>query len=80
MAIKLYPNDYQQGAQNTPIKLTEKHVIGFMLAYCDNDSSEVREHFMGSHEVKPMNGDRNRGFIDADVFGKITLLPKSDVS
>ncbi|MCP4059513.1 MAG: sugar-binding protein, partial [Pseudoalteromonas sp.] len=51
---------------------------GFMLAYCDNDGSEVREHFMGSHEVQPVNGDRNRGFIDADVFGKITLLPKSN--
>jgi len=33
---------------------------------------------MGSHEVQPVNGDRNRGFIDADVFGKITLLPKSN--
>ncbi|WP_324738123.1 CBM9 family sugar-binding protein [Pseudoalteromonas sp. CuT4-3] len=77
VAIKLYPNDYQEGAVNTPITLNEKQVIGFMLAYCDNDGSEVREHFMGSHEVQPVNGDRNRGFIDADVFGKITLLPKS---
>ena len=76
VAIKLYPNDFQQGAQNTPLKLTEKQVIGFMLAYCDNDGSKVREHFMGSHEVQPVNGSRNLGYIDADVFGKITLLPK----
>ncbi|MCQ8879310.1 CBM9 family sugar-binding protein [Pseudoalteromonas shioyasakiensis] len=76
VAIKLYPNDYQEGAQNTPLKLTATQVIGFMLAYCDNDGSKVREHFMGSHEVQPVNGDRNRGFIDADVFGEITLLPK----
>jgi hypothetical protein len=76
VAIKLYPNNYQEGVKNTPITLTEKQVIGFMLAYCDNDGSEVREHFMGSHAVKPVNGSRNRGFIDANVFGKITLLPK----
>lgn len=74
VAIKLYPNNYEEDGQNTPIKLTEKQVIGFMLAYCDNDGSKVREHFMGSHEVQPVNGDRNRGFIDADVFGKITLV------
>ncbi|MDP2636296.1 MULTISPECIES: CBM9 family sugar-binding protein [unclassified Pseudoalteromonas] len=76
VAIKLYPNDYQEGTQNTPLKLTPKQVVGFMLAYCDNDGSKVREHFMGSHDVQPVNGSRNLGYIDADVFGKITLLPK----
>ncbi|MBE0456415.1 CBM9 family sugar-binding protein [Pseudoalteromonas prydzensis] len=78
VAIKLYPNDYQEGAPNTPLKLTAKQVIGFMLAYCDNDGSEVREHFMGSHEIQPVNGSRNLGYIDASVFGKITLLPKNN--
>lgn len=75
VAIKLYSNDYQEGKQNTPLVLSAKDVIGFMIAYCDNDGSETREHFMGSHEVEPLNGDRNRGFIDASVFGNITLVP-----
>ena len=48
--------------------------MGFMLAYCDNDGSPEREHFVGSHEITPVNGDKNLGFIDASVFGKITLV------
>lgn len=78
VAITLYPNDYQEGAQNIPLKLTSKQVIGFMLAYCDNDGSDIREHFMGSHEIQPINGSRNLGYIIADVFGKITLLAKQE--
>ncbi|MGO2478043.1 MAG: CBM9 family sugar-binding protein [Pseudoalteromonas sp.] len=73
VAIKLYANDYKQDGKNTPLTLTADKVIGFMLAYCDNDGSEVREHFMGSHEITPVNGNRNLGFINADVFGQITL-------
>lgn len=76
VAIKLFPNSYQENSNNTPLVLDEHRVIGFMLAYCDNDGSEAREHFMGSHEIQAVNGDKNRGYIDADVFGKLTLLPK----
>lgn len=73
VAIKLYPNDFKEGQQDKPLLLTPNKVIGFMLAYCDNDGSPVREHFMGSHEITPVNGDKNRGFIDASVFGRMTL-------
>jgi hypothetical protein len=75
VAIKLYANDYQEGEDNTPLALNPRDVIGFMLAYCDNDGSEVREHFMGSHDITPVDGSKNRGYIDASVFGKIVLLP-----
>ena len=47
--------------------------MGFMLAYCDNDGSDVREHFMGDHDFPAQNGSKNLGYITADVFGKITL-------
>ena len=73
VAIKLYPNDFKEGQEDKPLLLTPNKVIGFMLAYCDNDGSPVREHFMGSHEIPSVNGDKNRGFIDANVFGHITL-------
>ena len=33
-----------------------------------------REHFIGDVDVEPVNGDRNRGYIDASVFGTIHLL------
>jgi hypothetical protein len=44
-----------------------------MLAYWDDDSSNIREHFMGSHKIKPVKGDTNRGWIDANIFGNIRL-------
>ncbi|WP_371189100.1 sugar-binding protein [Thalassotalea maritima] len=48
--------------------------LGFMLAYCDNDGSKEREHFLGSTEITPVNGDKNLGYKTADVFGKLLLV------
>ena len=45
-----------------------------MLAYCDNDGSLEREAFVGSTEITPINGDKNLGYITADVFEKLTLV------
>ena len=55
--------------------LTVGKIMGFMLAYCDNDGSDEREHFIGSHDIEPVNGDKNLGYIDARVFGSIRLGP-----
>jgi hypothetical protein len=73
VAIKLFPDNYSDDRPLPPITLKPEQKIGFMLAYCDNDGSHTREHFMGSHKIKPINGDTNRGWIDADVFGNISL-------
>lgn len=48
--------------------------IGLMVAYCDADDANGRQHFLGDVEIEPVNGDRNRGYIDASVFGKATLV------
>jgi len=48
--------------------------MGFMLAYGDADGADGRQHFMGDVEIEPLNGDKNRGYIDASVFGEIILL------
>ena len=45
--------------------------IGFAIAYCDNDTSENRENFFGSVVVD--GNDKNRGWIDATIFGTIIL-------
>jgi hypothetical protein len=73
VAIKLYPDNYTDSKPLPAITLKPEQKIGFMLAYCDNDGSETREHFMGSHKIEPVNGDTNRGWIDANVFGEISL-------
>jgi hypothetical protein len=73
VAIKLFPDNYSDTQPLPSITLKPEQKIGFMLAYCDNDASATREHFMGSHKIEPVNGDTNRGWIDANVFGKINL-------
>jgi hypothetical protein len=45
-----------------------------MLAYCDNDGSKEREHFIGSHKISAVNGNKNLGYIDASVFGELNLI------
>jgi hypothetical protein len=47
-------------------KLKAGEEIGFMIAYCDNDASIEREHFIGSIPVE--GEDKNRGWIDAGIF------------
>lgn len=74
VSMSLYPGTYRDDKPVPPVKLNADKTIGFMLAYCDNDSSENREHFMASVDVEPVDGDKNRGWIDASVFGKITLV------
>jgi len=56
-----------------PVKLVAGKELGFMMAYCDNDGGPARENFFGSEDIAPVNGDRNRGWIDASVFGRLIL-------
>jgi hypothetical protein len=72
VAIDLYPDTYRDDADdNTLVKLHAGKIIGLMVAYCDNDGSEQRENFVGS-EFAP-GEDKNRGWIDAGLFGKLLL-------
>ena len=48
--------------------------MGLMVVYCDADDSNGRQLFIGDTEVEPVNGDRNRGYIDASTFGSLTLV------
>lgn len=57
-----------------PVQLTLGKVMGFMLAYCDNDGSIERESFIGSTDIKAINGNKNLGYITADVFQKLKLI------
>lgn len=75
VALTIYDQHFDETKDtNDPVELGSGKIMGFMLAYCDNDGSDTREHFMGSEQIKPVNGDRNRGYIDASVFGKIRLV------
>jgi hypothetical protein len=72
LAIDIYGDNYVDGAaDNTPVELYVGKVLGIMLAYCDNDGSELRENFIGSETV--VEGAKDRGWIDAGLFGQLVL-------
>ncbi len=77
--IAVFGDDYRdpgggEAAPVLPTRLAAGKTIGFMVAYCDADGTDGRQHFVGDVEIPPVNGDRNRGYIDASVFGRITLV------
>ena len=72
LAIDIYREDYVDGSNdNRPVKLAAGKTMGLMLAYCDNDGSEIRENFIGSETVP--HGAKDRGWIDAGLFGELVL-------
>lgn len=77
--VAVYPDTYKdEYAPNepavSPVKLAEGKKIGFMTAYCDSDGPNGRDHFIGDINVPAVNGDKNRGYIDAGVFGVLELV------
>lgn len=70
--ISLFSDNYKENEQNIPLKLHLGKTIGFALAYCDNDTSKTRENFIGSIYVE--GNDKNRGWIDANIFGTLELI------
>jgi hypothetical protein len=72
LAIDIYSDDYvDDAADNRPVGLSAGKVLGLMVAYCDNDGSELRENFVGSEAVP--SGPKDRGWIDAGLFGALVL-------
>lgn len=72
IALHLYTDRYNIDSVNIPVKLFEGKSIGFAIAYNDNDKSPERENMIGNIDIKA-NPDKNRGWIDAGVFGKLIL-------
>lgn len=76
IAIDIYDDEYVDGSgDNVPVVLYAGKVMGLMLAYCDNDGSELRENFIGSESVP--DGPKDRGWIDAGLFGSLILVDEN---
>ena len=76
IALKVFDDNYRFAHQEeqVPITLEKNMQLGFMLAYCDADYGD-REHMISSHDITPVNGDKNLGYKDASVFDTLLLLP-----
>jgi len=72
LAIDVYSDKYVDGSdENVPIVLSAGKVMGLMIAWCDNDGSELRENFIGTESAPGEKKDR--GWIDAGLFGSLIL-------
>jgi hypothetical protein len=79
LAIKIFDDQFDDKKNDntaSSVKLKKGKTLGFMLAYCDNDGSLEREAFIGSTEILPINGDKNLGYITADIFDQLILIDK----
>jgi hypothetical protein len=72
VSIDIYDDTYVDDSDdNTPMVLEKGHTLGLMVAYCDNDGSELRENFVGSEVT--FEGKTDWGWIDAGLFGEVVL-------
>ncbi|MDT7832868.1 sugar-binding protein [Flavobacteriaceae bacterium S356] len=69
--ISLFSDTFIYGQPAQSISLYDGKKIGFAIAYCDNDSSDQRENFIGSVVVE--GEDKDRGWKDAGIFETIQL-------
>jgi hypothetical protein len=69
--VKIFGESFVYGGINTPLTLTGGKIMGFSVAYNDNDAGTTRESMIGSGVVP--GTDKNVGYITADYFQQLTL-------
>ncbi|WP_081670947.1 sugar-binding protein [Sporocytophaga myxococcoides] len=75
VSVKVFGDNFVYGQNNTPLTLNEGKIMGFNLAYCDNDKAQTRENFIGSRYLD--KSIANNGYITADVFAELQLVAGS---
>lgn len=72
-AFDIYTDEFVYGASSNPkATLFAGKIMGFAMAYCDNDGGSTRQHFMGSENIP--GEDKNVAWKDASVFGSLELV------
>ncbi|MDA3928686.1 MAG: T9SS type A sorting domain-containing protein [Prolixibacteraceae bacterium] len=72
-AIKIYDSSFKpNNTEASRVYLNHKKLMGFSLAYCDNDETNSRENFIGSMYMTSAHANDN--YITADYFGSLLLV------
>ena len=72
MAIKIYDASFTvTNPEASRVTLTPEKLMGFTIAYCDNDKTTSRENFIGSMYMTAATANDN--YITADYFGSLLL-------
>lgn len=78
-ALKIYNSSYKpSNPENSRVNLTSNKLMGFSIAYCDNDETKFRENFIGSMIMPEANANDN--YITADFFGSMLLVDPDNES
>jgi hypothetical protein len=72
MRMRIYGENYNDNAANTPVSLFAGKLMGFSACYNDNDASSQRESMVGSVDTQGHKNDM--GYKDASVFGTMQLI------
>ena len=79
MAIKIYDANFTvNNPEASRVSLTAKKLMGFSIAYCDNDLTNSRENFIGSMVMTSATANNN--YITADYFGSLLLSEMSNTT
>lgn len=74
-AIKIYDAGFKTNdPEASRVGLYQNKLMGFTIAYCDNDQTLTRENFIGSMYMTSKTANDN--YITADYFGSLILSGK----
>jgi hypothetical protein len=79
MSIKVYNSKFVlSNPEASRVVLTPKKLMGFTIAYCDNDQTTARENFIGSMYMTAATANDN--YKTADYFGSMLLVDRTDIT
>jgi hypothetical protein len=70
--IKVFNDTYIHGGINTPVQLTTGKLLGWSVAYNDNDEGSTRQNMFGSKFID--GTDKNISYYNASAFGELNLI------
>ncbi|HNW51296.1 MAG TPA: sugar-binding protein [Prolixibacteraceae bacterium] len=72
-AVKMFDKSFvYSNPDPSRVYLSPNKLMGFSIAYCDNDETRERENFIGS--VVMPKGHENDSYINSDYFGTMLLV------
>jgi hypothetical protein len=73
LAVKMYNSGFNpNNPEASRVKLYPNKLMGFSIAYCDNDETTSRENFIGSMVMTEATA--NESYKNADYFGPMLLV------
>ena len=70
--LKVFNDTYVEASVNIPVQLTSGKLLGWSVAYNDNDFGSTRQNMFGSKLIE--GADKNISYFNASAFGELKLV------